>query len=179
MKGEVICAAPADEEALMTAIGQGHEAYKIGAGVVTSLDGLASTTINNRYETTRTQYDQVEDMEIRKIEDRSCYKYGKRGHLAAQCCGKSKNNDKVKNKNTKTLTCHYCGKGGHKRPECRKLERDKKDGKVLPNNISHTKSPRMKKADDEEEAEMEFGDDACLNSMADFHAISQRKACPL
>ena len=52
----MIHAAPADEEALttapMTAVGQGHEAYEIGTGVVTSLDRLASMTINNRYETT-------------------------------------------------------------------------------------------------------------------------------
>ena len=70
LKGEVIHAAPADEQALttalMTAVGQGQEAYKIGPGFVTSLDGLASMTINNQYETTRTQYDQVEDMEIGK-----------------------------------------------------------------------------------------------------------------
>ena len=53
VKSEVLRAAPENEQtlttALMTAVGQGREAYEIGAGVVTNLDGLASIRSSQRY----------------------------------------------------------------------------------------------------------------------------------
>ena len=39
--------------------------------------------------------------------------------------------------NNKQIICHYCQKVGHKRPECRKLARDKADGTYKPSNSTN------------------------------------------
>ena len=136
VKGEVVRADPQDTatlyEACMRVVGQGRESFHLGAGNIANLDGLASTTTISRYARPN---DGVEDMEINKIEEnRNCYKCGTQGHLAAKCRKKSDtrndrktNRDNKEKTDDKTLpTCHYCKKVGHKKPKCRKFEKDYK-----------------------------------------------------
>jgi len=132
VKQEVIRANPQDEgtlqNACVAAVGQAREAYQLGCGIVSNLDGLAGTTITSKY----SQPD-AEDMEIGKVEDdRKCFNCDKRGHLAAKCPKKGGKGTKRESGGKDGIVCHYCDKPGHKRPDCRKLKRDEKEGKVDP-----------------------------------------------
>ena len=100
----------------------------MGCGIVSNLDGLAGTTITSKY----SQPD-AEDMEIGKVEDdRKCFNCDKRGHLAAKCPKRGNKGTKREGGGKDGIVCHYCDKPGHKRPDCRKLKRDEKEGKVDP-----------------------------------------------
>ena len=171
---EVIRAAPTTKEELqnacMTAVGQAREAYHLGVGVVTSLDGLASTTMQNRYLQPRGD----EPMDIGKVEDRTCYNCKRKGHLAADCRSKSKAGpSKPGQKAATDIICHYCSKKGHKRPDCRKLKKDKAEGKVV-DKKPPPKKPAVRKVDvaeeeDEPDSDEEYGGLNVIYDDPDFH----------
>ena len=169
VKAEVIRADPQDEaalqEAAIRAVGQGRESYHLRTGAVTSLDGLASTTLSNHLLQHRNERGGAEA----KIgEDRRCFKCQKRGHLAANCTQKDR---KRTDKKTDEIVCHYCSKKGHKHPDCRTLKRDKENGRVEDKKKKNT--PGVRKAENEEkssssgesseEEEEEFGAGGSLN----------------
>ena len=69
-----------------------------------------------------------------KLETRKKCKCKKKGHISANCRSSSGNNQGrgTNNGSGKQITCHYCKKAGHKRPECRKLAKDKAEGNYKP-----------------------------------------------
>ena len=166
VKAEVIRANPQTEDALqnacITAVGQARETYSLGCNVVPNLDGLAGTSIPNRY-----GQNPVEDMEIGKMEEtRTCHRCQVKGHLAANC---PKKNDKTRGNGGQSggrggrgsqggskediPTCHYCKRKGHKRPECRTLKRDEAEGKVDPKPKGRRNA--VKKTDDDGDRDSE------------------------
>jgi hypothetical protein len=155
VQNKVIEKEPESEEQLMavcaTAVGQARQGYTLGTGIVPNLDGLASTTLSNRF-----LMNQDEPMEVDRMgEDRSCYKCNKKGHLAKDChkdsprgrggptqrgghggpSGRGRGRDGPARSKT-DLVCYYCANKGHKRPECRSLKKDKQDGKVHPDKVA-------------------------------------------
>ena len=157
----------------MTAVGIARKNYSLNTGEVTSLDGLASTTLSNKY---LMAYNEVEPMQVDKIEkvaeERSCYKCNKKGHLARNCRSTAPPNkrnyqnyqtDRYKPKSSQKQTaiiCHYCQKAGHKRPECRKLARDRAEGKVEKDKkkptVKKMGEPREEDSEEEDELGQEF-----------------------
>ena len=169
VKKHVISKEPTTEQQLvdhaMTAVGIARENYSLNTGEVASLDGLASTTLSNKY---LIAYNEVEPMQVDKIEkvaeERSCYKCNKKGHLARNCRSnvpsqrRNYQTDRYKPKSNNKQTgiiCHYCQKPGHKRPECRKLAKDRSEGKVE----KDKKKPTVKKMGEPREEDSEEEDD--------------------
>ena len=148
VKAEVIRADPQDEaalqEAAIRAVGQGRESYHLRTGAVTSLDGLASTTLSNHLLQHRNERGGAEAMEVDKIgEDRHCFKCQKRGHLAANCTQKDR---KRTDKKTDEIVCHYCSKEGAQaprlpHPEARQRERASRRQEEE----EHTRRPESRK----------------------------------
>ena len=58
------------------------------------------------------------------------------------------------------ITCHYCQKPGHKRPDCRKLARDRAEGKVEKDKkkptVKKMGEPREEDSEEEDELGQEF-----------------------
>ena len=167
VKGQIILRSPANEEELrtacMSAVGQAREAYHLGAGLVSNLDGLASTSMREKYlqGSHNGAAGGVEDMEIGKVdrEDRTCYKCQKKGHLAANCRSKKAENREKSSKYDQNLVCYYCAKTGHKKPECRKMKKDREEGRLHEDKKKkpgHRQGVR-KTEDAEEDAEDEQG----------------------
>lgn len=170
VKAEVIRANPMNEDALqnacVTAVGQARETYSLGCNVVPNLDGLAGTSIPNRY-----AQNAVEDMDIGKMEEtRTCHRCQAKGHLIANCPkkadrargnggrsaggsgrGSQRGNDKV------IPICHYCKKEGHKRPECRTLKRDEAEGRVDPRPKGRRTGVKKTDEDGDHDSEDESG----------------------
>ena len=166
VKAEVIRIDPMDEQSISNAaaraVGQAREAYELGAGIVSNLDGLASTTVTNLQ---ASALDLGEPMEIGavgnyKSETRTCYKCKKRGHIAVNCRSNSGNKEGrgTNSGNSKQIVCHYCRKNGHKRPECRKLAKDKADGnyKPSPNKSTSVKQLTVPVEETEEDDDKEW-----------------------
>jgi hypothetical protein len=146
VQNEVITKNPQSEEALLqvcaTAVGQARQAWELKTGMVSNLDGLASTTMPNRY-----LADRGEAMEVDRVggEDRDCYKCGKKGHLARDCPskvpargGQGRGREGPGRGEQGKIVCYYCGNKGHKKPDCRALKKDKQAGKVHPDKIAKT-----------------------------------------
>ena len=163
VQSEVITKNPQNEDDLLqvcaTAVGQAREGHALNTGFFgANLDGLASTTMPNRY-----LMDQSEPMEIGRVgEDRDCYQCGKKGHLSRNCPSKtpagggrggqgSRGGRGGANRGEQDrLVCYYCGKKGHRRPECRALKADKQAGNVHADKIAKKAPSGAKRIDDGE-----------------------------
>ena len=128
---------PANEEELrncaIQAVANERWLYSKGKSEATSLDGLASVTLNFVRKDDR--------MEIDGISGVTCYQCGHAGHRRNECRTKPsnyKNKDKPQGKGgaarkaTKEDKCFHCGKNGHFKRDCysnQKNTKNNKDGK--------------------------------------------------
>ena len=163
VKAEVIRMDPQTEDELLnymtTVVGRAREAYQLGCGVVSNLDGLASTTrLTSGWNQSGgsqepMEVDEVTD-DVKNVgKEKKCYKCNKPGHFARDCrvkstknAGGSQGSGENSKRNSKDMTCFYCQKKGHKASECFKKQ---KDNKNKSNNQSNKQ--KVKKTQEEEE----------------------------
>lgn len=94
-----------------------------------SLDTITDSLLNE--ESRRKERGMSSHSEANVVENR-----GRSEHRSKGSRGKSRGRSKSR---PRGLTCFYCGKDGHKKPECRFLKRDQKAGTVHPDVIDPKK----------------------------------------
>ncbi len=104
-------------QTMVAAAANAMEAYSLDTGVITNLDGLASTT---NFEI-QDQYGE-EPMDINRIGDDKCFNCDGKGHHARNCPKpkKERRERDTQDKDKKVVVCDFCDFKGHHVSVCRK-----------------------------------------------------------
>ena len=124
LRGQVIKSRAATDQELLadlvSATAAGQAMFKASCSEVVSLDGLAVTT-----QFSKDAENEVEQEGIEGLNERTCFKCRKTGHIAKDCRQKRKEGTERKEGN-----CNYCSKPGHWARDCFKKQKDKANGTV-------------------------------------------------